>query len=56
MHTYTMLLTRVDPKSGLVANFRVEVKAPDLQTAKRSAEAQYPGYPATGSAARLPGT
>ena len=56
MHTYTMLVTRVDTKAGLVANLRVEVKAPDPQSAKRSADAQNPGYKAMGSAARVPGT
>jgi hypothetical protein len=56
MHTYSVLLTRVDPKAGLKANFRVEVKAPDDQTAKRSAEGQFPGYKANSGASRVQGT
>lgn len=56
MHTYSVFLTRVDPKAGPKANFRIEVKAQDDQTAKRSAEAQFPGYKANGAASRVAGT
>ena len=51
MQTYSVLLTRVDPRAGPKANFRAEVRAPDSQTALRTAEAQFPGYRA-GSAVR----
>lgn len=44
MNTYLVLLSRVDSKAGPKGNLKVEVKAPDPQTAKRTAEAQYPGY------------
>lgn len=56
IHTYSVLLTRVDPKAGPQANFRIEVKAPDDQTAKRTAEAQFPGYKANSGASRVAGT
>ena len=56
MHAYSILLTRTEPKAGLTANFRVEVKAPDPQTAKHSAEAQFPGYKAASGASRVAGT
>lgn len=55
LHHYTVTLIRQDPKAGQTANFRVEVSAPDQTAAKRSAEAQFPGYHASG-AARVPGT
>lgn len=42
--TYSVLLTRVEPKAGPRASFRVEVRAPDAALAKRTAEAQFPGY------------
>lgn len=54
MHTYSVLLTRNDPKAGPLANFRIEVLAPDNDTAKRTAVAQFPGYRAAG-ASRVPG-
>lgn len=44
LRTYSVLLTRVDPKAGPRANFRAEVRAPDTTLAKRTAEAQFPGY------------
>jgi hypothetical protein len=42
--SYSVLLTRVEAKAGPRANFRVEVRAPDAALAKRTAEAQFPGY------------
>ncbi len=44
MHTYLVLLTRVDNSAGPKGTLKVEVNAPDPQTAKHTAEAQYPGY------------
>lgn len=52
MHTYSVLLSRVDPKAGMQANFSVNVQAPTSDMAKRTAEAQYPGYKCHGSATR----
>jgi len=56
MHTYSVLLSRVDPKAGPLSNIRVEVRAPDNETAKRTAMAQFPGYKANSGASRVAGT
>lgn len=55
-HLYSILVTRADLKAGPKANFCVEVNAPDDQTVKRSAEAQFPRYKANNGAARVSGT
>lgn len=44
MNTYLVLLSRVDSRAGSKGNLKVEVKAPDQQSAKQIAEGQYPGY------------
>lgn len=56
MHKYSVLLTRADPKAGPLANLRIEVQAPDNETAKRTAMAQYPGYKANSGASRIVGS
>lgn len=56
MHTYSVNLTRVDSRAGPHASLRVEVRAPDGKTAANTAQAQFPGYRATGSGTRLFGT
>lgn len=55
LHRYIVTLIRKDPRAGQSANFKAEVNAPDQTAAKRSAEAQFPGYHASG-AARVTGT
>ena len=54
MHTYSVLLVRVESSAGPLSNLRIEVRAPDSETAKRMAAAQFPGY-RTASAARVLG-
>ena len=55
MHLYKVFLIRVDFKAGPSANFQTEVRAPNEQLAKRTAEAQYPGYRCS-ACTRIPGT
>jgi hypothetical protein len=55
-HTYSVLLSRVDPKAGPKASFKVEVKAPDADAAKHTAEARFPGYKAKSGASRVVGS
>jgi hypothetical protein len=55
MHRYSVLLTRVQQNAGPLANLRIEVTAPDGETAKRTAQAQYPGYQARSGATPMPG-
>jgi hypothetical protein len=45
-HSYSVLLTRTDPKAGTTATLRVEVESPNAATAKKLAEAKAPGYSA----------
>lgn len=54
MHTYSVFLVRVESSAGPLSNLRIEVRAPDNETAKRTAAAQFPGYRAS-SAARVLG-
>lgn len=54
MHTYSVFLVRVESSAGPLSNLRVEVRAPDNETAKWTAAAQFPGYRAT-TAARVMG-
>lgn len=54
MHTYSVFLVRVDSSAGPLSNLRNEVRAPDYETAKRTANAQFPGYRAA-SAGRVLG-
>lgn len=54
MHTYSVLLVRVESSAGPLSNLRIEVRAPDNETAKRTAAAQFPGYRAA-VAARVMG-
>lgn len=54
MHTYSVFLVRVESSAGSLSNLRIEVRAPDNVTAKRTAAAQIPGYHAA-TAARVMG-
>ena len=54
MHTYSILLVRVGSNAGPVSNLRIEVRAPDNETAKGTAAARFPGCRAA-SAARVLG-
>lgn len=56
MHTYSVQLQRVDSRAGPNASLRIEVRAPDGRTAANTAQAQFPGYRATGAGSRLFGT
>jgi len=52
--TYSALLTRTDPKAGTTATLRVEVEAPNVNMAKKLAEARAPGYSAQCTPKPLP--
>ncbi len=54
MHTYSVFLVRVESSAGPLSNLRIEVRAPDNETAKRTVAAQFPGYRAA-SASRVIG-
>lgn len=54
MYTYSAFLVCVESNAGPVSNLRIEVRAPDNETAKRKAAARFPGYRAA-SAGRVIG-
>ena len=44
MKTYSAFLHRIDPSAGQKANFTITVQAVISEMARKTAEAQYPGY------------
>ena len=54
IHTYSVFLVRVEANASPLSNLRIEIRAPDNETAKRTAAAQFPGYRAS-SASRVLG-
>jgi hypothetical protein len=54
MQTNSVLLVRVESNAGPLSNLRIEVRAPDNETAKLTAAGQFPGYRAA-SAERVLG-
>lgn len=55
MHTYSVFLVRVESSAGPLSNLRIAVRAPDNETAKRTAAAQFPGSRASCAATRVLG-
>jgi hypothetical protein len=43
MHTYSAFLVRIKSSARPLSNLRIDVRAPDNETAKRLAAAQFPG-------------
>jgi len=44
MKTYSAFLQRVNPNAGQKANFTITVQAVTSEMARKTVEAQYPGY------------